>query len=287
MRCALPSPRQRQVDLDLTDCRTVLRSVAGITTTPEDSMFDDPTLVGPWDALAARLSVGGVLRRWQVADRRLAEFDDVDALLQAWGDRDRTHELGAALVELAAADGGRDDDALLLLLHLLSGVVQRLATQLADLSPDITRIVVDELTCQIRTFRWRRREGGLVANVEKDTRRAVLAELRPSDRYHPDRVEQLTLDGVIYPAHRLAFTDPRDEDVDLADLLRWASASGVDAADLQLLLESEHARGRRGARSDARVAAAHGISRRTLLRRRSRALVALRHIAPAYLAAVA
>ncbi|HET8587451.1 MAG TPA: hypothetical protein VFM74_06200 [Candidatus Limnocylindria bacterium] len=265
----------------------MLRSVAGITTTPEDSMFDDPTLVGPWDALAARLSAGGVLRRWQVADRRLAEFDDVDALLQAWGDRDRTHELGAALVELAAADGGRDDDALLLLLHLLSGVVQRLATQLADLSPDITGIVVDELTCQIRTFRWRRREGGLVANVEKDTRRAVLAELRPSDRYHPDRVEQLTLDGVIYPAHRLAFTGPRDEDVDLADLLQWASASGVDAADLQLLLESEHARGRRGARSDARVAAAHGISRRTLLRRRSRALVALRHIAPAYLAAVA
>jgi hypothetical protein len=245
-------------------------------------MFDDPTLVGPWATLAARLD-GGVLRRWAAADPRLADLSEVGALRNAWADPARTHDVAAGLVRLAAGDGDRDDDALLLLIHLLSGVVWRLASQLADLSPDITTIVISELTCQIRTYRWRVRTGGLVTNLEKDTRRAVLAELRPSDRYHPDRVEQLTWDGDLTALDTVG----DDEDLDVVDLLLWAAAAGVDEDDLHLLVESERARGRRGARADERVAAARGITRRTLLRRRERALTALRGVAPSYLAAVA
>jgi hypothetical protein len=250
-------------------------------------MFDDPTLIGPWETLTARLQHGGRLARWTGEAAELAGLDDVDGLLQAWADPARTHRVGAGLIRLAAADGSHDNDALLLLLHLLSGVVWRLTSQLADLSPDITGLVLSELTCQIRSYRWRVRTGGLVANLELDTRRGVLADLRPTDRYHPDRVERLTDNGVVYPAHRLAFTDAaEDEDVDLIDLLLWAAAAGVDEGDLQLLLESEQARTHRGARADSRVAQTHGISRRHLLRRRARALMARRAVAPAYLTAV-
>lgn len=246
-------------------------------------MFDDPTLIGSWTALAARLE-GGVLRGWATADVRLAEASTVEDLLAAWADPAHTHAVGAGLVELAAADGGREEDALLVLLHLLSGVVWRLSSQLADLSPDITLIVIGELTCQIRTYRWQVRTGGLVTNLEKDTRRAVLAELRPSNRYHPDRVEQLTWTGDL---DALQSAGGEQEDLDLVDLLMWAAAAGVDQNDLQLLVESERARGRRGARADERVAATRGIARRTLLRRRQRVLTALQALAPDYLRAVA
>jgi hypothetical protein len=255
-------------------------------------MFDDPTLIGPWAALTTHLDTDGVLVRWKAEADELADLTGVDELMRAWADPARTHSIAAGLIRLAAADGGRDDDALLLLLHLLSGVVWRLTAQLADLSPDITALVLSELTCQIRSYRWHARPGGLVTNLEWDTRRAVLAELRPSDRYHPDRVEQLTDNGIVYPTHCLAFADPNtdqdEDDLDLVDLLLWAAAAaGVDEGDLRLLLESECApRGQRGGRADERVAQSHGITRRHLLRRRQRALTALRAVAPAYLAAV-
>ncbi len=173
------------------------------------------------------------------------------------------------------------------MLHaIVSQVVWRLVAQLADLSPDVTAIVLGELTCQIRSYRWRKRHCGLVTSLELDTRRAVLSELRPSDRYHPERVEQLTADGVVCLADRLTLAGRDEEDLDVVDLLLWAAGCGVDVGDLRLLVASERARGRRGACGDARVAAARGISRRHLLRRRKRALIALRAVAPAYLQAV-
>ncbi len=128
------------------------------------------------------------------------------------------------------------------------------------------------------------RIGGLVSNLEKETRRAVLADLRPTDRYHPDRVERLTYDGHLSDTHRLAFTEPLDdEDLDLEDLLMWAVKVGMREDDLRLLVESEQ---RRGA---FQAAAAHslGISERQIRRRRERTLRALRDLAPVYLAAVA
>jgi hypothetical protein len=254
-------------------------------------MFDDPCLIGSWPTLTAYLDAAGVVRRWAASEPELVTRGDVDTLLAAWADPDSTHQVGAALVRLAAADGGCDDDALLLLLHLLSGVVWRLTAQLGDLSPDVTAIVLSELTCQIRSYRWRIRSRGLVTSLEKDTRRAVLAELRPSDRYHPERVEQLTWDGDVTALRTrpslICAADGADEDLDVADLLRWAAAAGVNSDDLSLLVDSERARGRRGAHADAAVAAARGIDRRTLLRHRQRTLAALRELAPAYLAAVA
>jgi hypothetical protein len=251
-------------------------------------MFHDPTIVGSWPALAARLDDDAVLARWAKAEPTLAGVTTVAELLAVWsedGADDRIDTVLAALVRLAAVDGDRDDDALLLTLHLLSGLVWTLAAQLQDLSPDIVAVVVGELACQIRLYPWRRRSGAVAANLRAETRRAVLAELRPRVRRHADRGEFLTLDGDVTRLASATATD--QEDVDVVDLLQWAVRSGVDSADVALLIDTECARDLRERSADQRVASAHGITTRSLYRRRHRALTALRNVAPRYLAAVA
>lgn len=78
-------------------------------------MFYDPTIVGSWPALAARLDADAVLTRWAEAEPDLAELTTVAGLLAVWSgdaESDRTDAVLATLVRLAAVDGGRDDDAL-------------------------------------------------------------------------------------------------------------------------------------------------------------------------------
>lgn len=85
-------------------------------------MFYDPTIVGSWPALAARLDDDAVLARWAEAEPDLAGLTTVAESLAVWSEPaedDRTNVVLAALVRLAAVDGGRDDDALLLTLRLL------------------------------------------------------------------------------------------------------------------------------------------------------------------------
>jgi hypothetical protein len=252
-------------------------------------MFHDPTIVGSWPALTARLDRDAVLIRWaetEVALTGLGTVADVVTACSSDSGHERSDQVLAALVRLAAVDGGRDDDALALLLHLLSGMVWTTVRQLRDLSPDIVAVVVGELTCQIRRYPWRRRPRAVAANLRADTRHAVLAELRPRNRRHPERGEFLTLDGDIT---RLQ-PDPSsgsDEDLDVGDLLRWALRAGVDAAAIELLVATERQRDAGTDGGDAEVAAEHGISTRTLYRRRQRTLAALRVAAREYLAAVA
>lgn len=251
-------------------------------------MFHDPTIVGSWPGLAARLDDDAVLARWAESEPDLAGVTTVAELLDIWtedGGSDRAGVVLAALVRVAAVDGDCDDDALLLTLHLLSGLVWTLAAQLQDLSPDIVAVVIGELACQIRLYPWRRRLGAVAANLRAETRRAVLAELRPRVRRHPDRGEFLSVDGDVT---RLAPVNATEqEDVDVVDLLQWAVRSGVDSADVALLIATECARDLCERQADQRVASAHGITTRTLYRRRHRALIALRTVAPQYLAAVA
>jgi hypothetical protein len=252
-------------------------------------MFHDPTIVGSWPALAARLDDDAVLARWAETEPDLAGLTTVAELLAVWsedGRSGRANVVLAALVRLAAADGDRDDDALLLTLHLLSGLVWTMAAQFEDLSADIVAVVVGELACQIRLYPWRRRPHAVAANLRAETRRAVLSELRPRCRRHPDRGEFLTLDGDVTRVASATAGD-QEEDVDVVDLLQWAVRSGVDAADVALLIATECGRDLRKRSADQRVAAAHGITTRTLYRRRHRTLTALRNVAPRYLGAVA
>src|SRR3954451_25459529 len=136
-------------------------------------MFYDPTIVGSWPALAARLDDDAVLARWAEAEPDLAGLTTVAELLAVWseeGRRNRTNDVLSALVRLAAADSGSDDDALLLALHLLSGLVWTMAVHLRDLSPDIVGVVVGELACQIRRSPWQRRRRAVAANLRAETR---------------------------------------------------------------------------------------------------------------------
>lgn len=82
---------------------------------------------------------------------------------------------------------------------------------------------------------------------------------------------------------------PHDEpDVDVVDLLLWAVQTGVDPADVALLIATEAGRDRyqwQGA--DRRVAQEQGVALRTLYRRRARVLRRVQAVVPDYLAAVA
>ena len=117
-------------------------------------------------------------------------MQELASLVSVGTDPARADAVIGALVRLAAADGGRDDDALLVLLHLLSDMVLALAARLADLTPDVLGVIVSELACQIRAYPWRRRSRAWAANLRAETRRAVLAEFRPWARRHPECAEQ-------------------------------------------------------------------------------------------------
>lgn len=252
-------------------------------------MFNDPTIVGSWPTFAHRLDSTDVLLRWGSVEPALAGLSTTGQVHEACSESS-DHALSdavlGALVRLAAVDGGRDDDALTLVLHLLSGMVWSTVRQLKDLSPDIVAIVVGELACQIRKYPWQRRPRSVAANLRADTRHAVLHELLPRDRRHPERGSFLTSDGDVTRLMTAQHTDTGGE-VDLQDLLQWALRSGVDATEIGLLIATEYERDLSNGGGDSRVAAAFGISTRTLYRRRNRTLAALRAVADDYLAAVA
>ena len=89
-------------------------------------MFYDDSIAGSWAALAVRLNARSTVCRWAANEPSLAGLRDVDQvheLLAAGSDAGRADEILGALLCLAAADGPRDDDALLVLLHCLGNTV--------------------------------------------------------------------------------------------------------------------------------------------------------------------
>lgn len=258
-------------------------------------MFQDDSIAGSWQALVERIESTDALGRWAVDDDRLAGLHDVAndllPLLVVGADAGRADGILGALVRQAAVDGGADDDALLLTLHLLSDWVCPMAVQLRDLAPGMVGVIVSELTCQIRSYRWRQRRRAVAAGLRWDTRRAVLAQFRPSTSRHRYRAERL-LDPTspqwqATPLGR-SVTAAQDEDVDLADLLWWAARCGVDEKDIALLVRTEQARADAALNApDDLVAAEFGLPRRTFFRHRARALAAVRAASRDYLTAVA
>src|SRR5690349_8463602 len=114
----------------------------------------------PWAALRARLSSGGRLERWAEREPALSGLADLDALAQvvhSRGDLDYTDEVFAALLRLATADNGDDQDAGLVVAHLMHNAARAIAVSLRDLSEDIDAVVASELWLQIRSYRWRHR----------------------------------------------------------------------------------------------------------------------------------
>jgi hypothetical protein len=276
-----------------------------------------------WLSLGDRVARTRALDRWGAAEELLAGISSLDALAEIvhhGHDPARADELLGGLVRLAAADGGDDEDAAMVVAHLLDNGTRKLALQLRDLSDDIDELLAGELWLQIRTFPWRRRRRAYAKSLLLDTRLAVLAEVRPY-RTRDRQTRVILIDpvacwtddeparepassptgrtGVLDRAH----VEAHDQDSStLLDVLEWARRSGViDRAEAALLLELVVAadevglaeRRRSAGRSVnqraeiAAVAARHGVHAKTIWRRRARALGALQAASGRYLAAVA
>jgi hypothetical protein len=243
-----------------------------------------------WRSLAGRLDRAHTVARWAAVEPALAGMADLAELrrvVQRGGDPARSDLLLGALVRLAAADGGDDQDALLVLLHLLGPGARRLAGRLADLSPDIDALVVGELVAQIRAFPWRRRRSGYATSLLMDARKRLLRDLRPL-RVGAARVALVDHGSLLLalrerPTGWMGEVDWQETLAELAllgDVLAWAVEHGwVSSDDVTLLADA--ARTRRG--DYVALAARYQVCERTLRRRRGRAQRALRDAHHAYL----
>ncbi len=259
-------------------------------------MFKRGDVAGSWPELVQRVESRGSWRRWAAAEPELARLAgpaQLPTLVRPGCDAAAADALIGALLRWAAADGGGDPDAVLILLHVLSEGAVALARTVAYREVDGLPLVVSELTCQIRSFPWRRRTRAYAANLLLDTRRALSAgELRPSgDRFQPEGAvpvdpAQLTDPGWLGSRIRSGTDSAAHAELDLADLFTWAADRGVaPAADLAQLL---HAQARGSGKVNRReLAAGLGVTERTVRRRHRRTLTALRNCRHAYLAEVA
>lgn len=251
-------------------------------------MFNDPAVAGSWPHLVDRLDRARRPSAWAGYDPALAELKsvgDLPGVVGAHVPPATADMVIGALVRLAAADGADDPDAVLVLLHLLSGGVHTLAAKLGHLGDNILPLVVSELSCRIRRYPWRRRTRAHAKNLLLDTKQALLrGELRSG---LPDQPAVLPIDPHELAFRRLDVAHIENDDVDVVDLLLWAGGHGVaPLQDLLMLLDLEQRRGY-GTATRHRVAHDLGINERTVRRRRDRALTALRQAGPAYLASVA
>jgi hypothetical protein len=246
-------------------------------------MFHDNRFAGSWPDLVARLDAAGTVRRWAAADpvlTGLTGIEHIAAVTAKGADPDRADEVLGALVRLAAGDGGDDPDAVLLLLHLLSDGVLALAGRMPG-PPDLVPVVVAELTCQIRSFPWRRRTRAYAANLLLDTKHVLWRE---GAHHRAGTPEELTAPHCLEdPQIRGTGVTGGDADLVLSDVLMWAARTGVAPPnDLVMLLASERAPA--GPDRHA-VAREFGLHERALRRRRSRTVAVLQAASDRYLQA--
>jgi hypothetical protein len=229
-----------------------------------------------WPALTDRVEPANTLARWAATEHALAgvgTLDELAAIVHRGGNAARADELLGALIRLAALDGGDDEDAALLVAHLLANGTRKLALQVRDLSADIDDLLAGQLWLQIRTFPWQRRTRAYAKSLLLDTRLGVLAELRPY-RTRAGHDPVLLVDPISTPA----VDGPSD-----AELL---DRPFLHEHDLDEAGDGTH-RGVNIAAEIADVAERHGVHAKTIWRRRARALTALQQASSDYLAAVA
>lgn len=255
-------------------------------------MFHDPSTAGDWTQLVTRLDQADTLARWSDREPTLSRFPTVAALIPwqtrtARSDPPRADAALGALVRTASCHGGDDPDAALLVVHMLSGGLGSMATRLVDLDRDVLRLLVGELTAQVRAFRPDRTRL-YAANLLRDTERACRRELQPHRTRTYPHGRDIPIDPLDQLATRRWLDRPvegpgSDDDLELSDLLHWAWRQGlVSRDDVRLLVEFERRRGY-GQHARHHVAARFGINERTLRRRRHRTLKVLRAAAGDYL----
>ena len=242
---------------------------------------------------------------WTAVEPVLLDIDCLQDLRSRRGS-DEDPLLGA-LLHLAAVDGGNDELAAIAVVHQLEPAVQKLVCQFRNLAGnDVDGVVIGALWVAIRAFAWRTRRRSFAAALIHDTRAGVLSLLLPDHTRTGTR--KVTFFDPLSPflgvlAERSSGTNTANgiELDELADLLRWALASGVvSRADAKLLLELVDADRRnrsltspQWSRGPCSVAAVHvvaarrGVNPRTITRSRDAVIARLRQATRAYIAEVA
>ena len=256
-----------------------------------------------WPQLCARVETGQMLSRWAAAEPALAGYERLDVVADEVHDRSNTGRADvvlAALLRLAATDGGDDEVAASTVAWLLAPGARSLAVRLGDMASDVDAVVMSCLWLRIRTFPWRRRRRGYAKGVLLDTRKDVLAELTGRRPVAVDR-RTVSTDPTLLAAVAGSGEESPSAMRELVDVLDWARAAAVVSGEdvvllLQLVAAAEDASAVGGGAGvhgccsydvAGRVAQVYGVSMKTVLRRRDRVLSKLRQARGDYLAAVA
>lgn len=253
--------------------------------------MSQPSTLGVWSELVDRLDTVGCPAVWSQVPA-LSGLTTAQQL-QDWtapGQPEKADAVLGALVRLAAAHGGDDDNAALVVLHLLQPGAAQVARKFRHLLADAESIVLGELAIQVRNFPFERRTRAHAANLLMDTQKAIWTELRPYRTDLPNWPVEKLVDPLATSRETgpgVTYTDrSSSDDLDLVDMLLWARRTGaVNAVDVAVLVELEYARELADTSPQKHVAQARGWTVRTVQRRRDRALEALRGCADAYLAA--
>lgn len=229
-----------------------------------------------WIDLCARLDGEERLARWATAEPALAGLGglpDLATVVHSGRGPNHTDEIFAALLRLAAADNGDDQDAALVVSHLMHNASRAIAVSLRDLSLDVDAVVTSALWVQIRGYRWRQRQHGHAKGLKQDTRAAVVKELCPARTADgerrmvllaPEVAGRLSEKALAARAAADAGGAERTAEDELLDVLTWARGAGVlTAEDVELLLEFELAT----LPERYAAAAARGVHEQTLRRR--------------------
>ena len=255
-----------------------------------------------WQSLFERVERSGSWPVWVAAEPVLGQVSGLEEVVAITQDMDcpgRADVLLAALVRLAAVDGGNDQDAAHAVALLLANGASHLSRHLRSLSKDVDQIVAGQIWLQIREFPWQARRRAIAKNILLDARRAVLRDLGVDTRRCARGVEVQVVDPM---AVRVAtdrgsvtvVTMDADggvgEELSLDSLLRWATLSGVVSdADAWVLLELASLQvagplhGLSSAAEISAVATRLGVSGKTVLRIRDRAVRSLMDAREAYL----
>lgn len=243
------------------------------------------------------VEVSGKWTQWQAADQRLAAFNSLEDVRLAWRRRDeRCYQVVAALTALGSRRGGDDDEAALAVLVLLEEGIKRVAITLSDVCElvDVHTAVWGEVKAaepqpgthaaryllQRARQRLTRPAAGMIPRIPTTSLDQRLGWGPAATDTRNDHARDLLL----------AVPEVEDPVEDLADLLAWAQNTGVIAPEeVDLLVELLAAENDGMAREEAQraVGERHGVTMRTVRRRRDRAASRLRESVPEYLATIA
>lgn len=187
--------------------------------------------VGDFVVLAEELDAQHRLLHWASRTPQLAQIGSVANLLR-WREEHSPQECDdmlAALVWWASVEGGDDQDAVLVLLHVMGPGVRTLAGRMRALCGDNAQLVViSEMTVQARLFPWQRRTRAVAANLMLDTQAALMREWVPCRTVNRQQVKE-------WPCDPWELRDATGETVELASsaqptvagMAQWATNTGL------------------------------------------------------------